>query len=202
MSVFHVPPVSATDNARAAVALERLCEHVEGFRTRPLAGEDFEWEERELHERFVVAEREVLGELLERLDVDARSVEVGGRRLHRVHNSTESYTTAVGAVKVSRTLYRCGPEGLALHGSLSERNAGEIVETFAILTTEAKRTMRTLHHRMPVILAPEAADAWLAGDDVPLGPAPEDLLAMHRVSKRVKSPRHDDSDCVALLEPA
>ena len=110
MSVFHVPPVSATGNARAAVALERLCEHVEGFRTRPLAGEDFEWVERELHERFVVAEREVLGELLERLDVDARSVEIGGRRLHRVLNSTESYTTAVGAVKVSRTLYRCGPE--------------------------------------------------------------------------------------------
>ena len=110
MSVSHVPPVSATGNARAAVALERLCEHVDGFRTRALAGEDFECVERELHERFVAAEREVLGELLERLDVDVASVEIGDRRLHRVLNSTESYTTAVGAVKVSRTLYRCGRE--------------------------------------------------------------------------------------------
>ena len=66
--------------------------------------------ERELHERFVEAEREVLGELLERLDVDVPSVEIGERRYHRVLDSTETYTTAVGAVKVRRTLYRCGRE--------------------------------------------------------------------------------------------
>ena len=94
------------------------------------------------------------------------------------------------------------PEGLTLRGSLSERCAGDVVETFAILTTEANRAMRGLHHRMPVILVPEAADTWLAGDDVPLGPASEGLLAMHRVSTRVNSPRHDDAECVATLEPA
>ena len=110
MSVFHVPCVSATGKARAAVALERLTEHVDTMRTRPLAGEDFERVERELHERFVAAEREVLGELLERLDVDVPSVELGGRRYHRVLRSTESYTTAVGPVTVERTLYRCGRE--------------------------------------------------------------------------------------------
>ena len=108
MSVFHVPSVSA--NARAVGALERLCEHVDGFRARPLAGEDFERVEREFHERFVEAEREVLGELLERLDVNVASVEIGERRYHRVLRSTESYTTAVGTVKVNRTLYRCGRE--------------------------------------------------------------------------------------------
>ena len=80
------------------------------MRTRPLAGEDFERVERELHERFVEAEREVLGELLERLDVDVPSVELGGRRYHRVLRSTESYTTAVGPVTAERTLYRCGRE--------------------------------------------------------------------------------------------
>ena len=83
----------------------------------PLAGEDFERVERELHERFVEAEREVLGELLERLDVDAPSVALGGRRYHRVLRSTESYTTAVGPVTAERTLYRVrartrgGPDG-------------------------------------------------------------------------------------------
>ena len=59
---------------------------------------------------FVEAEREVLGELLERLDVDGPSVEIGERRYHRVLNRTETYTTTVGAVKVRRTLYRCGHE--------------------------------------------------------------------------------------------
>ena len=72
--------------------------------------EDFERVERALHERFVEAEREVLGELLERLNVDVASVKIGERRYRRVLESTESYTTAVGTVKVRRTLYRCGRE--------------------------------------------------------------------------------------------
>ena len=72
--------------------------------------EDFERVERALHERFVEAEREVLGELLERLNVDVASVKIGERRYQRVLESTESYTTAVGTVKVRRTLYRCGRE--------------------------------------------------------------------------------------------
>ena len=37
--------------------LERLCEHIDTFRTRPLVGEDFERVERELHEWFVEAPR-------------------------------------------------------------------------------------------------------------------------------------------------
>ena len=110
MSVFHVPCVPASVDARAARALERLCGEVDAFRTRPIAGEDFERVERALHERFVEAEREVLGELLERLDVDVASVKIGERRYQRVLESTESYTTAVGTVKVRRTLYRCGRE--------------------------------------------------------------------------------------------
>ena len=110
MSVFHVPPVCANANARAVGALERLREHVDVFRTDSLAGEDFERVERELHERFVEAEREVLGQLLERLDVDVPSVEIGGRQYHRVLRSTETYTKAVGTVTAKRTLYRCGRE--------------------------------------------------------------------------------------------
>ena len=108
MSVFHVPSVCA--NSPVVGALERRCEHVGSFHTRALAGEDFERVEREFHERFVAAEREVLGQLLERLDVDVASVESGGRRYRRVLRSTESYTTAVGTVTAKRTLYRCGRE--------------------------------------------------------------------------------------------
>ena len=46
--------------------------------------EDFERVERVLHERFVEAEREVLGELLERLNVNVASVKIGERRYQRV----------------------------------------------------------------------------------------------------------------------
>ena len=91
MSVFHVPPMSASDHQRASGALARLREHVDGFRTRALGDEVFERVERELHERFVEAEREVLGELLERFDVDVPSVEIGDRRYHRVLKHRELY---------------------------------------------------------------------------------------------------------------
>ena len=110
MPVFHVPCMSATGKARAAVALERLTECVDAMRTRCVWGEDFERVEREVHERFVAAEREVLGQLLERLDVDVASVVIGGCRHHRVLHSTETYTTTVGTVRVKRTLYRCARE--------------------------------------------------------------------------------------------
>ena len=103
---LHVSSVPAGAEARATRALERLCGQVDALRTRPLAGEDFERVERELHQRFVEAEREVLGELLDSLDVTVASVEIGDRRYHRVLNSTGTYTTAVWAVKVRRTLYR------------------------------------------------------------------------------------------------
>ena len=94
------------------------------------------------------------------------------------------------------------PEGAVLRGSLAERRPGDAVETFTILTTGANDTMRALHHRMPVILPPETFEPWLTGDDVRLALAPEDLLVMHRVGRRVNNPREDDPECVAALAAA
>jgi len=108
MPVFHADSLEASHNERGARALERLSEQVNAFRARIVTGEDFERVERDLHALFVEAEREVLGETLERLDVDLPFVEIDTRRYHRVLESTETYTTAVGPVPVRRTLYRCG----------------------------------------------------------------------------------------------
>ena len=93
------------------------------------------------------------------------------------------------------------PDGARLTGSLAERRPGDAVETFTVLTTEANAPMRPLHHRMPVILPREAFGPWLAGGEVALGPAPDDLLAMHAVDPRVNSPRHDDPECIAPAAP-
>ena len=65
---------------------------------------------RELRALFAEAEREVVGETLERLDVDLPFVEIEGRRYRRVLRSHATYTSAAGAVGVHRTLYRCGGE--------------------------------------------------------------------------------------------
>ena len=94
------------------------------------------------------------------------------------------------------------PDGARLSGSLAEYRPGDLVETFTILTTAANATMRALHDRMPVILPPEAFGAWLSGGEVALGPAPDDLMAMHAVDPRVNSPRHDDPECVLPVAPA
>ena len=94
------------------------------------------------------------------------------------------------------------PEDAVLRGSLAERRSGDVVETFTILTTEANDTMRALHHRMPVILPPDAFEPWLAGGDLRLGSAPGTLLGMHRVGRRVNNARDDDPECVAAVADA
>ena len=47
LSVFHGRAMSANDHHLAAGALARLCEHVDGCRTRTLVDEGFERVERE-----------------------------------------------------------------------------------------------------------------------------------------------------------
>ena len=72
--------------------------------------QDFERFEREVHQRFVAAERAVLAGELQRLDVDLPAVTIGARRHRRVLRATETYLSAVGPITVERTLYRAGAE--------------------------------------------------------------------------------------------
>lgn len=85
-----------------------------------------------------------------------------------------------------------GPEGEALEAPL---------ETCAILTTRANAAMATLHDRMPVIVAPEAWDAWLdpATPMADLGPlmAPTaQTLVFRAVSKALNNPRNQPADAL------
>ena len=107
MPVFHTHQ-SGTVGARSTVA--HLQASLTTLHAHHEAGEDFERFEREVHTLFVEAEREVLGEELERLDVDLPSVVIGGHVHHRVLRSAETYTSAVGPVTVMRTLYRRGTD--------------------------------------------------------------------------------------------
>ncbi len=90
---------SAFDRLQAFLARRRLSteavDEMEGF-------------ERELHEYFVAAEREVLAEELARLDVDLPAVTVEGELYRRVVRCEETYVSAAGPVPVMRSLYRRG----------------------------------------------------------------------------------------------
>jgi len=41
------------------------------------------------------------------------------------------------------------------------------VKSFTVITTEANHAMAELHHRMPVILAPDDLEAWLDPETAP-----------------------------------
>lgn len=83
---------------------------------------------------------------------------------------------------------------------------GEEVDTAAIVTTAANRTLAGLHDRMPVFVPPEAFDLWLDCANVDgetavalIRPAAEALLEAYPVSPAVNRVAND---CAALLEPA
>ena len=74
------------------------------------AEQDFERFEGEVHQLFAAAERAVLADELERLDVNQPEVNIEGRRHRRVLRASETYTSAAGPITVQRTLYRAGCE--------------------------------------------------------------------------------------------
>jgi len=78
--------------------------------------------------------------------------------------------------------------------------------SFAVLTTAANALMQPIHDRMPVLISPDAYDAWLdpgntsgRGLEPLLQPYDVDAMCAHPVSTRVNSVRNDDA---ALMEEA
>lgn len=80
---------------------------------------------------------------------------------------------------------------------------GSEIPTCTIITTSANDIMAPIHDRMPVILAPEHYDTWLAEGELP---APELLsliqpydgaMKARPVSTRVNSPRTDDVSLIS-----
>jgi putative SOS response-associated peptidase YedK len=81
---------------------------------------------------------------------------------------------------------------------------GEPIASCTIVTTEANDLMAELHDRMPVILAPQAYDAWLhpapqhADTLLPwLVACPPQWLEAYPVSTLVNSPANEDPACIA-----
>ncbi len=82
----------------------------------------------------------------------------------------------------------------------SDPVSGETVQSCAIIVCTANRFTRTIHDRMPVILAEKDLGLWLSGmaGVERLRPAQENLLRMWPVSRRVN--RSDSGDDPSLIE--
>jgi putative SOS response-associated peptidase YedK len=82
---------------------------------------------------------------------------------------------------------------------------GEEVESAAIVTTTASRSIAHIHDRMPVIVAREAFDFWLDPNvDVEMAasviaPAPDGLLESYPVSSAVNRTANDTPDLLTPL---
>jgi putative SOS response-associated peptidase YedK len=77
---------------------------------------------------------------------------------------------------------------------------GEELETAAIVTTRANRTLAEIHDRMPVIVPPEAFNLWLDCTHVDLetacaliAPAPDSALEAYEVSTDVNRTANDNA---------
>jgi putative SOS response-associated peptidase YedK len=79
---------------------------------------------------------------------------------------------------------------------------GETISSATLIITAANDFTRAIHDRMPVLLGQHDIDAWLTGkaDVELLRPAPNDLLRMWAVSKRVNVSGRGDDD-PGLIEP-
>lgn len=82
---------------------------------------------------------------------------------------------------------------------------GEELDTAAIITTAANRTLTAIHDRMPVFVPKEAFDLWLDCADVEadvaaalIRPAADDLLEAYEISTAVNRVANDSE---ALLQP-
>ena len=78
-----------------------------------------------------------------------------------------------------------------------ERESGERLRTFTILTRDAKGLSANYHDRMPVIVPPAYTDTWLttsgSGDPPPPPDFIEPELLAREVSRRANSVKNDDA---------
>ena len=79
---------------------------------------------------------------------------------------------------------------------------GQVVETYAIVTTEANSAIEQIHHRMPVILDPTDYEKWLSASanvaSTLIVACATNRVRAYPVSKAVNSVKNDE---VALSRP-
>jgi len=87
----------------------------------------------------------------------------------------------------------------------ADPKTGELIRSFAILTTVANTLLQTIgHHRSPVLLPEENEQAWLdlstplADITAMLGPFPSNAFNAYPISPEIRDPRVNGSD---LLQP-
>jgi putative SOS response-associated peptidase YedK len=109
-----------------------------------------------------------------------------------------------GAVKVPYYISLASGDPFAFAGlweKWQDRNGEASMQTATLITTSANDYLASLHHRMPVVLEPDRAERWLAGDMELIDTATADCPALTAwpVDRRVNNARNEGKD---LIGPA
>ena len=92
-----------------------------------------------------------------------------------------------------------------IHEHWKDPESGELLNTFAIITTHPNAALEPFHDRQPVTLDEEGQKLWLSAEAQPdalkglLVPCPSTWLEIVEISKLVNSPRNNRPE---VLEPA
>jgi hypothetical protein len=98
-------------SASKTSAWERLEQFLEGRQSARQPVDDLEGFEKELRSMFAAAEAEAVADELSRFDIDLPAIEVGGVPHRKVLRCEQTYMTAAGEVKVTRSLYSTREDG-------------------------------------------------------------------------------------------
>jgi len=105
-------------------------------------------------------------------------------------------------ITVSSAAIMCFAGIWELHRAKDDAGVLRDFATCAIMTTRPNEFMGRVHDRMPVILAPEDAKRWIAGDDLARLAEPSGLqLQSHTVSPRVNGVKIDEPSLVQEWAP-
>lgn len=93
-----------------------------------------------------------------------------------------------------------------IYDSWTDRETGEVIQSFSILTTRPNKEMQPIHDRMPVILKPDEEARWLkSSNDTPesiadlLKPYDDGMLEIYPVSQDVNTARYDDEHLIHAM---
>lgn len=86
----------------------------------------------------------------------------------------------------------------------TDRGTGESLQTAVIVTTAANEFLKDLHDRMPVVLQPDTARAWLAGDTDVLETVISDPLPLQAwpVDRKVNDARNEGPELIVRAATA
>lgn len=106
-----------------------------------------------------------------------------------------------GAGKVPYFISLASGEPFAFAGlweSWQSKETAEVIQSTALITTAANEFISTVHHRMPVILQPDTAERWLAGDNELITDVSRDSPQFQAwpVDKKVNNARNEGEELI------